>query len=136
MREIFHKIGAIAMAVLVLFATMSLSLDMHFCGKTLVDLKFYQQADTCGMEMAGMDMTSDSSESHCCSDVAVVIPGQDDLQFSVDTLTLDQQAFLVSFAYTYLQLIPFPEKEHDPFRDYAPPPLIRDIQVLDQTFLI
>ncbi len=124
------------MAFLVLFATMSFSMDMHFCGKTLVDLKFYQQADTCGMDMAGMDMTSDSSESHCCSDVAVVIPGQDDLQYSFDTLTLEQQAFLVSFVFTYLQFVPDVEEEHDPFRDHAPPPLIRDIQILDQTFLI
>ncbi len=124
------------MAFMVLFATMSFSMDMHFCGKTLVDLKFYQQADTCGMEMAGMDMTSDSSESHCCSDVAVVIPGQDDLQHSFDTLSFEQQSFLVLFVYNYLQLIPVLEEAHDPFRDYALPPLIRDIQILDQTFLI
>ncbi len=124
------------MALLVLFATMSFSMDMHFCGKTLVDLKFYQEADSCGMNMAGMEMNSEAMESHCCSDVAIVIPGQDDVQASFDTLTFEQQTFLVSFVYSYLQLIPVLEERQDPFRDYAPPPLIRDIQILDQTFLI
>lgn len=136
MRSVLQKFGAVSMALLVLFATMSFSMDMHFCGKTLVDLKFYQQADTCGMNMGEMDMASETMESHCCSDLAIVIPGQDDLQPSFDKLTLEQQTFLVSFVYTYLQLLPDLEDEHDPYRDYAPPPLIRDVQILDQTFLI
>ncbi len=136
MHTVLHKIGALALAFMVLFSTMSFAVDMHFCGKTLVDLKFYQQADSCGMEMAGMEMASDNAESHCCSDVALVIPGQDDLQISFDTLSFEQQTFLVSFVHTYLLLIPDLEEAQDPFRDYAPPPLIRDVQILDQTFLI
>ena len=119
------------MAFLVMFSTMSFSMDMHFCGKTLVDLKFYQEADGCGMEMAGMD-----KESHCCTDVAIVIPGQDDLQASFDTLSFENQTFLLSFVSFYLQPTSVLEEKQDPFRDYVPPPLIRDIHILDQTFLI
>jgi hypothetical protein len=86
--------------------------------------------------MAGMDMATDGEESHCCSDVAVVIPGQDDLQFTSDTLTFEQQVFLTSFVYSYIRIYSESVERPEPFRDYVPPPLIRDIHILDQTFLI
>lgn len=124
------------MAFMVLFATMSFSMDMHFCGKTLVDLKFYNRAETCGMEMQGMDTGIKDKESHCCSDVSIVVPGQDDLQNTLVTLTFEQQTFLVAFAHSHLLVLTESPEKQDPFEDYIPPPLIRDVQILNQTFLI
>lgn len=136
MHSALHKLGATLLAFMVLFSTMSFSMDMHFCGKNLVDFKLFQEANTCGMEMPGMEMEISGMENHCCSDLALVIPGQDDLQGSIDTFTPEQQAFFIAFAYSYLLLLSDTEVRADPFKDYAPPPLIRDVQVLDQTFLI
>jgi len=126
------------MALLVLFSTMSFSMDMHFCGHSLVDFKFFQKAETCGMAMdlSGMDMVSDDLEMPCCSDVEVVVPGQDDLQASFDVLSFEQQTFVLAYTYSYAQLFIGVEEHHIPFKEYSPPLLIRDIQVLDQTFLI
>ena len=126
------------MALLVLFSTMSFSMDMHFCGHSLVDFKFFQKAETCAMSMdlAGMDMVSDDLEMPCCSDVEVVVPGQDDLQASFDTLSFEQQTFLLAYTISYVQLFIGAEEHPIPFKEYSPPLLIRDIQVLDQTFLI
>jgi hypothetical protein len=130
------KVGALIMAFLVMCSTMSFSMDMHFCGKTLVDLKFYQQAETCGMNMPGMEMAIEGIDSHCCSDLSLVIPGQDELQVSFDTPTFEQPTFLPCWAFTYLPLVHLREEAQDLFRDYVPPPLIRNVQVMDQTFLI
>lgn len=125
------------MALLVLFSTMSFSMDMHFCGDTLVDFKLFQKADSCGMEMASsMKMIDDDKEMQCCTDVEMLVPGQDELQIFLDTFSPEQQTFLISFAYTYLQIFQEEQEQYIPFKEYAPPLLIRDIQVLDQTFII
>ncbi|SFR33886.1 hypothetical protein SAMN04490243_0746 [Robiginitalea myxolifaciens] len=130
------------MALLVLFSTMSFSVEMHYCGDHLVDFSFIQKVDTCMMKaekakpqsqcsMPDMDMEMD-----CCSDVEVVFEGQDDLKLSFDQLSFDQQIFLTSFVYSYVNLFEGFDENIVPFKDYAPPPLIRDVQVLHQTFLI
>ena len=128
------------MALIVLFSTMSFSVDMHYCGGHLVDFSLSEKVDTCMMkaelsksssECAVMDMEMD-----CCSNVEIVIEGRDDLKISFDQLTFDQQLFVASFVYTYINLFERFDENIIPFKDYSPPPLIRDIQILDQTFLI
>lgn len=142
MKEIFRKIASISMAFLVLFSTMSFTVDMHYCGDHLVDFSLTEKVDTCLMK-AEMTKTSTSCsmmdmkmEMDCCSDVEVVFEGQDDLKLSFDQLSFDQQIFLVSFVYSYLNRFEGFDENIIPFKDYSPPPLIRDVQILDQTFLI
>ena len=132
-----HKIGALLLAFMVLFSTMSFSMDMHFCGNSLVDFKIFQQADDCGMAMGqtpGDDLMS--NENHCCSDVEVVISGQDDLQTSASDISLEQQNTMVSLLLVYIHFFNDVDEQPIPFKEYSPPLLIRDVQILDQTFLI
>ncbi len=75
-------------------------------------------------------------EMDCCSDVEVVFEGQEDLKISLDQLSFDQQLFVASFVYSYIELFEGFDENVVPFKDYSPPPLIRDVQILDQTFLI
>ena len=126
------------MAFLVLFSTMSFSMDMPFCGDMLVDFKLFQEADSCqmAMDMPSMDMVGDDMEMQCCSDVELLVPGQDDLQLSFDDLSFEQQTFIVAFTITYSNLFLGIDQHPTPFKEYSPPILIRDVQVLDQTFLI
>lgn len=140
MENTLRKIASIAMALTVLFSTMSFSVDMHYCGDHLVDFSLYDKVDNCMMKS---EMTKSSSscelmemEMDCCTDVEVVVEGQDDLKISFDKLTFDQQVFIASFVYSYISRLEGFDKDVVPFKDYAPPPLIRDVQILDQTFLI
>ncbi|UOY06790.1 hypothetical protein L0P88_23090 [Muricauda sp. SCSIO 64092] len=131
---------SLLLAGIVLFSTMSFTLDMHYCGDHLVDFSFMQKAETCMMK-AEMTKTSGQCsimemKMNCCSDVEVVFEGQDDLKVSFDQLSLDQQIFLASFTHSYINLFEGFDKEIVPFKDYSPPPLIWDVQVLHQTFLI
>jgi hypothetical protein len=138
MNEIVRKIGSLIMALLVLFSTMSFSMDMHFCGDSLVDFKFYQKAETCGMSMDKpmTDMVSDDMEMHCCSDVEVVLTGQDDLQLSIDQLSFEQPTFIIAYTFAYIYLFDTVDEQPIPFKEYSPPILTRDVQIQDQTFLI
>lgn len=38
------------MAFVVMFTTMSFTVDMHFCGDSLVDFSLFAKAESCGME--------------------------------------------------------------------------------------
>ncbi|NHF61503.1 hypothetical protein FK220_019275 [Flavobacteriaceae bacterium TP-CH-4] len=142
MKEVLRKIASISMALIVLFSTMSFSVDMHYCGEHLVDFSLFEEVDTCIMKTevarssTACNVMDKALEMHCCSDVEVVIEGQDDLKTSSNQLSLDQQVFVASFVYCYINLFEKFDENVVPFRDYSPPPLIRDVQILDQTFLI
>ncbi|MFS4491241.1 HYC_CC_PP family protein [Maribacter sp. 2308TA10-17] len=142
MKETLHKITATLMALIVLLSTMSFSLDMHYCGDRLVDFSMFDKVDTCMMKA---EKSKDSSvcevmemetKTGCCSDLEVTIEGQDDLKISFDKLTFEQQQFVFSFTYSFINLYKEADENKVPFRDYVPPPLLRDVQILDQTFLI
>lgn len=128
------------MALLVLFTTTSFSVGMHFCGDHLMDFSLSGNVERCMMQpkvshdmdhCPMMEMKMD-----CCSDLELSVAGQDDLQPTFDQLTFDQQVFLTTFAYGYLHVFESIHQEKITFKDYSPPPLIRDVQILDQTFLI
>ena len=69
------------MACVVIFTTMSFTVDMHFCGDTLVDVALFKEAKNCGMEMAMNTPTSNEMKGmSCCHDEQIVSIGQDDLK--------------------------------------------------------
>lgn len=137
MKKLVLKIASFLMAIVVLFSTMSFTVDMHFCGDRLVETTIFQKAKGCGMETekpSAEDCTI--AKKNCCSDVQQIIDGQDEMQFTIDKLPIDQQIFIVSFVYTYKNLFEATEKKDTSFRDYSPPLVIRQIYKLDETYLI
>lgn len=116
------------MALLVLASTVSWTVDKHICMGRVMDISLFAHADDCGMDM---DM-----EKSCCDDESFTVQGQEDLKISFEKFDLDQQVFLVSFVRTYFQVFEIDPEESSSFSEYNPPPLIRDVQVLDQTFRI
>ncbi|HMB61500.1 MAG TPA: hypothetical protein VKN36_00405 [Eudoraea sp.] len=140
MKDTFRKITSSVMAVIVLLSTMSFSVDLHYCGDHLVDFSIYDSVNTCMMEAKTSKSSGECAvmemDMDCCTDVEVVLEGQDDLKISLDQLTFDQQLFVVSFVYSYINRFEGCDENIVPFKDYSPPPLIRDVQLLDQTFLI
>ena len=128
MKQILHQILSSLMAILVLASTVSWTVDKHICMGRVMDISLFSHADDCGMSM---DM-----EKSCCDDESFTVQGQHDLKMSFDDFSLYQQVFIVSSVHTYFHLMEEASEEPNNFNDYNPPPLIRDIQVLDQTFLI
>ena len=126
------------MALVVLLSTFSFAVDQHYCGDVLVDFSFFGKAESCGMDMQQASESHDHSleKTSCCEDQTLAIAGQDDLKVSFEKLSTEQQLFVVSFIYSYINLYEGFDTKIVPFKDYSPPPLIRDVQVLDQIFLI
>ena len=138
MKKVFYKISSACLALIVLLSTVSFTVDSHYCGDTLVDSSLFGHVETCGMEVQQQSPSSecDISKKDCCSDEQVIVEGQDTLKTSFDKLDKDQQLFVAAFIHTYIHLFFESQEDLNSYRDYTPPPLVRDIQVLDQTFLI
>jgi len=137
MKKFFHKIMSFTMAIVVLFTTMSFTLDMHYCGNTLVETAIFHKSKGCGMEMQKPSTKSCSiTKKNCCSDKQIVIGGQDELQLSFDTLSFEQQQFVASFIYTYINLFEGLEENITSFSEFPPPLIVRSIYKLDEMYLI
>lgn len=120
-----------------LFVTMSFTVDMHYCGDSLVDFSLIQNAHTCGMEERhAPNCEIEISEKSCCTDKQIIIEGQDELQISIDKITVGQQVFVATLFYTYINPFEGLDKSIHLYRDYKPPILIRDIHKLHETYLI
>lgn len=129
---------SVLMAFVVLFSTMSFTIDMHFCGDTLMDTAIFHKAKTCDMKMETATASSECStiKKDCCKDEQVVIKGQDELKISFDKLTLEKQIFVASFVHSYINLFETVEDETNTFSEYPPPLIVKSIYKLDETYLI
>lgn len=117
-------------------STMCFTIQKHYCGKTLVDSAVFSSAEKCGMEMSKAETTS-KKKMNCCKDEVKVVKGQDDLKVNTfEDLKFQQQQFLTTFSYTYINLFEGLPKQVIPHKDYSPPNLVADIQLLDQVFII
>ncbi len=138
MNKILKKITAFLMAFVVLFSTMSFTISEHYCGDHLVDSALFSKAASCGMELEKPSPTKDCSvqKKNCCSDVVKQFEGQSELKTSPTTLNFEQQIFINTYFYTYINLFEGLDNNVIPFKHYTPPLLVKDIQVLDAVFLI
>lgn len=125
------------MAFVVLFSTMSFTVNMHYCGDTLVETVVFKKVKGCGMDMQNPSTDGCSiTKKDCCDDKQLVVDGQDELQLSFDKLTFEQQQFISSFIYTYIDLFEEYDEDINSFREYKPPLVVRQIYKLDETYLI
>ena len=137
MKQVFHKIMSFLMAFVVLFSTMSFTIDMHYCGDKLVDTAIFHKVKTCGMKMQTPSTDGCSiTKKNCCSDKQTVVNGQDELKINFDNLTFEQQQFVASFIYTYINLYEGFDKNVSSYEEYKPPLVVSQIYKLDETYLI
>lgn len=125
------------MAIVVLFSTMSFTINMHYCGDTLVETAVFQKAKGCGMEMQNPTTEGCTiTKKNCCEDQQLLVDGQDELQFQIDKLSFEQQLFIASFFYAYSNIFEDLEKNVVFYEDYKPPLVIRQLFKLDESYLI
>ena len=121
------------MAFAVLFSTLFFTVESHYCGSNLIDTAVFTKAKSCSGDFTEKTTT----KKGCCKNEIDVIKGQDELKFSsFDDLYFSQQLFVVAYAYSYNNLFEGLSQQITPHKDYSPPNLVADIQVLDQVFII
>jgi len=136
MKRIFQKITSSLMALLVLVSTFSFTVDKHYCGSLLVDQAVFAKATSCGMEMHSSSEKMMMDEENCCSNQNITVEGQDQLKLSFSSLEFDQQVFFTAFSFSYINLFEGLPQQIIPYKNYTPPLIVKDIPVLNDTFLI
>ena len=58
------------------------------------------------------------------------------LQLQVDKITFEQQVFIASFVYTYINLFEGLDSNVSTYEEYKPPLVIRQLYKIDETYLI
>lgn len=138
MKKSFLKISSVLIACMVLFSTTSFAINEHYCGDDLVDSSVFSKAESCdlGMENNSSDEDCTFQDENCCKDLVIQVEGQNELIPLVTDLNFDQQVFIASFVYSYINLFEELGDKNLNFIVYTPPLVDYDIQVLFQTFLI
>ncbi|MEM6685139.1 MAG: hypothetical protein AAF617_05025 [Bacteroidota bacterium] len=136
MRKFLKHTCCILLAFLVLGSTFSFTINEHICSGVKMSMSIGFEADTCGME----EKTTPSDQTTlqqvpCCSDISTLIQGQDELP-TQQNADINTQTFLQAYVYSYIFILEATDTEKTVYTPYVPPPLIRDIQLLDETFLI
>lgn len=126
------------MSLVVLFSTMSFTIDMHYCGDILVETAIFHKAKGCGMEMEDSAANSECStiKKGCCKEEKIIVQGQDELQLTFDKLTFEKQFFVSSLLYTYVLFFESEGESIISFLEYPPPLIVKKLYKLDETYLI
>lgn len=125
------------MALLMLCTTMSFAINMHYCGDKLVETAIFHKTKGCGMEKQMIAKKGcEVSKKNCCSEKQLVVDGQDELQLQIDKVSFEQQVFIASFVYTFINLFEGLDTKVSTFEEYKPPLVIRPLYKLDETYLI
>ena len=126
------------MAFVVLFSTMSFTINKHYCGDELVSSTLFLKGESCGMDMQKSSEEDDCSikKDNCCTDVIICVEGQKELKLNYYDLRFEQQVFVAAFMLSYMNLFEGLPNNIVPFKNYSPPMLIKNIQILDEVFLI
>ena len=140
MKSFFSKIISFFLAALILFSTSSFTVDMHFCCNKLVDMSLIGKAKVCAEKVQKKKEPTKQcttlQEKDCCSNQSFVKTGDDTIKKANTQLEAETIIFLNTFFYVYVNLFEGLEKNIVPFKQYRPPLLSKDIQILHETYLI
>ena len=135
-KQFLHTSFSITLAFLVLFSTVSLTIEKHFCGDVLVDVSIFSEGEDCGKDTLALEKAVITKKS-CCKNQIDVVQGQKDLAIKTfDDLEFEQQLFLTAFTYSYSALFEGASAQISIPIAYAPPRLVVDLQLVHDTFLI
>ncbi|MFK7748498.1 MAG: hypothetical protein AB8B65_08915 [Kordia sp.] len=136
MQKFLKHTSAFALALLVLCSTFSFTINEHICGGVPISFSIGMEAENCGMELeTTVSDETTMKQVSCCDDVTTLVQGQDELPTQQD-VHFTTQTFIKAFVYSYIYVLPSADQEKVVYKPYVPPPLIKDIQLLDETFLI
>ncbi len=123
------------MALVVLVSTLSFTVESHYCGEHLVDTAIFTKAKSC-KGIVSIENTTIKTKS-CCKNTIEVLKGVDHLKLnSFNDLDSSLQHPITTFLYNPIQLFKSLPKLIVPHKNYVPPNLVIDYQVLHDVYII
>ena len=124
------------MAFAVVMASFSFKIEAHFCGSYLVDISVGSGLESCCAVGDTKDDNLQFTKPSCCSNISIVVEGFNNYQKALSS------AFPSTFVFAAVPSLNIPldyifeTATKVSYSNYNPPPLIANIQMRDQVFLI
>lgn len=136
--SVLHRVLSSVVAVLILLSTTSFTVKKHFCGDSLIDTSIFTELNKCCDPVASLPASqTEVNFPDCCKDTLQIVEGPDHLILkSFETLSYEQQIFLVAYATSYVNVLEHLPENYIPHQYYSPPKMLTDIQLQQQVFLI
>jgi hypothetical protein len=138
MKKIISNIAVFFLTVLVLFSSVSFTVEKHLCGGHVFSESFFGNAEKCGMDDGDCELAgskSSYSKKSCCEDEIQFINGSVFEKVPVIKLDNKQQNYIV---FDLIDTVSYSQKENDSthFKNYFPPPNTHNFNILYQVFRI
>lgn len=118
--------------------SMGFTVSTHFCKgkKVKMGISIGPSDVTCGMEKNDNNCASSKQmKPNCCKNEVELIQSDEDYTQPLTEFDFNTH-YLIAFVIAYVELLEHKSVNLDYIEDTSPPNLIRDIPVLNQTFLI
>ncbi len=130
------KIVSIFTALAVVLASFSFKLEKNSCQLYTADASADSAIESCCGFARTIDENSQLSQISCCSSLAITVEGFNDYEKALSSPFSTQSYFVfestISIPVDYI----YKNTTKGSYTTHIPPPLIMDIQVRDQVFLI
>ncbi len=138
MKKTISNIAVFFLTALLLFSSVSFTVEKHFCGGQVFSESFFGKAEKCGMDddLCKAENNNPSfTKKSCCKDEIQFINGSVFEKTPVLKLESNQQNFIV---FNLIDTVLFSQKENESthFKNYFPPPNTHNFNILYQVFRI
>lgn len=137
MKDFLKRISVIVMSFMVLFSTLSFTVEKHICAGEVRDISFTGNLERCVMPSSSDDINSFNFDKEpCCKDIKHSVDGTNSELKVTPVVKIEVIQLAMAFVYSYHNIF---QEEYDAkihFNEYSPPVLEKDIQVLFETFQI
>lgn len=134
-----QKIFSFILSLLLLLSSTGLTYAQHYCGdfKMMEKITFGEEHLSCGMAMVDTACGDEDQEEHdCCDNQYTSITTDDNFAQSSFNSVLNDN-FVAAFVSVFVLEKAYVKAEEQPhFSKYNPPPLLKNIPLLYETFLI
>ncbi len=132
----FKSIFTATLSLLVLFSTISIPVESHFCGATLIDKAIFSKATNCSNQYCKISKNIEDNQS-CCSDDFEIIKGQDELLLKFNSSkTVKIQKILSKTFHEFDLIHNFHTYTNVSQTVYKPPNIVFNLMIKHQVFLI
>ncbi|MEX1383075.1 hypothetical protein [Lutibacter sp.] len=136
MKGLFRKIAAVLMVTILLLSTTSFSIYKHFCGDNLVAISTEKVDNCCDSKTTLKSNNLNFSKKDCCKNETALKNIQLFDTTSSKKIAKSQTLFLASFYFSFIEKLITVDTTIKFYKDFSPPTLVSNKQVLFQTFLI
>lgn len=133
-----RKICSILLSTLLLLSSSGIAYAQHFCGdyEMIAEITLGEKHLSCGMKMEVPGCEEGEEEHDCCDNEYTKVVVDDRFAKADFELKLNK-TFVIAYTAVFVfqtEVVTTAKKLF--FKDYSPPPLERDFQVLYESFLI